>query len=710
MGESAVITCCRNGSALVLQLLLSYVNLDFVLRKAVIDGFSCVMAAAEQDRVECIEVLYNEYKGKRDNIILEQKTDESNEVLAGGTALHIAAYYGRSKVCETLVRLGATVNSEDANGRTPLHTAVIQGHAEIVRILLSTLKSGPEQKNKVDVHRMDKLGNRAISYARGNAEIRGQFENRLVPPLMLLARQAPGPAPKLSPAGASAEQRRLVEHLLYPQEEREIAHDVILKQYASLPEGLILDDPRVFFGSALLCSDLGSTPITQAVLFGNASLIEAVAALVPEREQAAALFRAEEDAYGVKALTYARWAKNPRLLEALLDSTEQNDDAPSDDILAVQRQLSNLEEARAAFPRIAPQVLFLGPPPVLDLSHPETGLDSELFRQEVSNSRMSSFSQRSEQFVNAPCILNTKEDVENIDPQSSDDAEVRRKLEQSLGLLPELLALANSADSLQVLFTDRREQNFDALLRSRLVWHSKCFTVRQIAAGVRKLHPEITPLELMVLCLYTNNSRLSEAVNGSLLCAALPGRVDLAGEGCPESAAGAGSPASASLTPNLKNFTAVLYRVLKAKLPVYAGGECFLAGSEIDRKLYQKGTRFTWNRFVSTTTLWKVALENVPSFTSKSRRGTVLLVITKKQGSCARLVRAFSEFSHDSEVVLLPNAEFVVTNWYHGDVFALGQPNVRVNTFLVKELDSERLGMEDIKRSDKSLIVEVTEV
>lgn len=701
-----MITCCRNGAALVLQRFLSLVNLDFVLQKAAIDGFSCVMAAAEQDRTECIEILYNEYKGKQNNVILEQKTDESNEILAGGTALHIGAYYGRSKACETLVRLGADVNSEDVNGYTPLHIAVIQGHADIVRLLLSTLRSGPEQQHKVDVHKTDRLGNRAISYARGNAEIREQFENKLVPPLMLLARQAPGLAPK--PSSESPAPEQLLERLAYTQEEREIAHSLILGRYASLPEGLILDGPRVFFSRSLLCPDLGSTPLTQAVLFGNASLIEAVAELVPDRVRAAALFRAEEDVAGVKALTYARWSKNPRLLEAMLDSAEAGEEGQSADSLAVQTQLGHLEEARAAYPKSAPQVLFLGPPPALDLSHPETGFDSELFRQEASNGRMSSFNQRSEQFVNAPCILNTKEDVENVPPKSSEDGEVRRKLEQSLGLVPELIALANSADSLKVVFTDRREQIFDALLRSRLVWHSKCFTVRQIAAGVRKLHPEIAPLELMVLCLYTNNSKLSEAVNGSLLCAALP-RQDTARDGGLESSAGAAS-SGAPLTPNLKNFTAVLYGALKCKLPVYAGGECFLAGSGIDRMLYQKGTRFVWNRFVSATTLWKVALENTPSFISKSRRGTVLLVKTKREGSAARLVRAFSEFSHDSEVVLLPNTEFLVTNWYHGDVIALGQSNVRASTFLVKELDSERLAMEDMKGSDKSLIVEVTEV
>lgn len=116
---------------------------------------------------------------------------------------------------------------------------------------------------------------------------------------------------------------------------------------------------------------------------------------------------------------------------------------------------------------------------------------------------------------------------------------------------------------------------------------------------------------------------------------------------------------------------------------------------------------------MSATTLWKVALENVPSFSSKTRKGTVLLVRTKKADSgdtAARLVRLLSEFPCDGEVIFLPNAEFIVTNWYHGDPIALGQPNIRESTFLIKDVDSERMGLDDVKNSDKSLIIEVTEV
>lgn len=118
--ETTITTACRNGAALVLHHFLQYVNLDHCLRKAEIDGFSAVMAAAEQDRAECIEVLYNEYGGvERDgvvNVILEQKTDAANEILGGATALHIAAYYGRKVAAETLVRLEADVNAVDVSG------------------------------------------------------------------------------------------------------------------------------------------------------------------------------------------------------------------------------------------------------------------------------------------------------------------------------------------------------------------------------------------------------------------------------------------------------------------------------------------------------------------------------------------------------------------------------------------------------------------
>ena len=67
--------------------------------------------------------------------------------------------------------------------------------------------------------------------------------------------------------------------------------------------------------------------------------------------------------------------------------------------------------------------------------------------------------------------------------------------------------------------------------------------------------------------------------------------------------------------------------------------------------------------------------------------------------------------SFDAEVIFLPNARFVVSNWYHGNVIALGQENIREHTFAIKEKDdTQRPCLKEMTESDKSLIIELTEV
>lgn len=52
-------------------------------------------------------------------------------------AMHLAAREGRSAILSILLRNGASVDSLDADGRTPLHNAAENGHAEAVHVLLA---------------------------------------------------------------------------------------------------------------------------------------------------------------------------------------------------------------------------------------------------------------------------------------------------------------------------------------------------------------------------------------------------------------------------------------------------------------------------------------------------------------------------------------------------------------------------------------------
>ena len=51
-----------------------------------------------------------------------------------------------------------------------------------------------------------------------------------------------------------------------------------------------------------------------------------------------------------------------------------------------------------------------------------------------------------------------------------------------------------------------------------------------------------------------------------------------------------------------------------------------------------------------------------------------------------------------------------MTNWYHGDVIALGQPNIHTHTFQVKEDDDEWQSMATMRENDKNLIIELQEI
>lgn len=208
-------------------------------------------------------------------------------------------------------------------------------------------------------------------------------------------------------------------------------------------------------------------------------------------------------------------------------------------------------------------------------------------------------------------------------------------------------------------------------IRSRVL-DVQIFTLNKLA---RAPIGSLDPRALFVTALYTSNSWLCDIINESLL-----------------------------LRTNQPLATKV-YNSLR-QLNTYEG-EVFIGSDTAHRTLFQKGTEFSWGHFVSGSTLWKVALENVPSFTTKSRRGIVFIVKSKT----GRLAASHSSFSFDAEVVFFPTAKFKVTNWYHGgDVVVFGQENIREHTFGIKSYDEERLNLEQMMNNDKSLVIELTEM
>jgi ankyrin repeat protein len=174
-GDTTILICCRNGQNEVLHYLLQYVDMEFVNKKAHIDGFNAIMACAEADRASCITVL------KDYGVDLSQKTDPDNKIISGATPLHIAAYYGRNSALTELLRLGVDPNTRDLNGSTALHIATLQGYGEAIKLLLQA---------GADSTITDACNNTSLSYCRDRAEIKEFFIDSVTEILIRMAKGA----------------------------------------------------------------------------------------------------------------------------------------------------------------------------------------------------------------------------------------------------------------------------------------------------------------------------------------------------------------------------------------------------------------------------------------------------------------------------------------------------------------------------------------
>lgn len=67
------------------------------------------------------------------------------------------------------------------------------------------------------------------------------------------------------------------------------------------------------------------------------------------------------------------------------------------------------------------------------------------------------------------------------------------------------------------------------------------------------------------------------------------------------------------------------------------------------------------------------------------------------KSSTGRIVGSAGQFVSDAEVIFQPATKFRVMAWYHGDVIALAQANIRQHTFGIKEVDDERAPLAQVE-------------
>jgi ankyrin repeat protein len=398
----------------------------------------------------------------------------------------------------------------------------------------------------------------------------------------------------------------------------------------------------------------GSTPLIQAVVHGKHALVRVLVPLGadPHRVNHA----------GMSSVAWAVWNRNRRI-QTLLTSA----DVGNDEKEAVPVGVERLREAVRNHPTCS-TLLFMGACPPGDCGVTHSGIVT-----------------RMDEFINAPML-----DARAYAADDDDVGDVGDEGKMGKSNVPLMLTLSASlcgdggdtAKSKSKFKSDPSSGGDDGIASALgvAIWNAKICAIGQIASG--SLLP---PPCLASLALWTNNTHVASEFNTRLL-------VD---GGC-----GAGAK-----TKQQQAFVDTFAYAL-ASVRAYTG-EVYIGSSSAQRKMYTVGQTFSWNHFASASSMWKVALEAAPLFTSKSRKGIVFIV----HSTTGRHIAPHSMFSNDGEVVFLPGTRFKVVAWYHGgNAIALGQANIREHTFGVKERDDERMDMGRLMESDKSLIVELREV
>jgi ankyrin repeat protein len=132
-------------------------------------------------------------------------------------------------------------------------------------------------------------------------------------------------------------------------------------------------------------------------------------------------------------------------------------------------------------------------------------------------------------------------------------------------------------------------------------------------------------------------------------------------------------------------------------LPPFAA-EVYAASLNIDRSVFPIGAVVSSPLLLSATSLWPIAVESL----NFEKEGTVFII---KSSNAGRMIATHSRFPFESEVLFPAETKFVVTQWYKGDVIALGQPNIREHTFGLNE--EQRVTYAGTR---KPLIIELKEV
>jgi len=197
-----------------------------------------------------------------------------------------------------------------------------------------------------------------------------------------------------------------------------------------------------------------------------------------------------------------------------------------------------------------------------------------------------------------------------------------------------------------------------------IMWDAKIHLIKLIASGENKLQP----IHLMALYLYTGNLTLYRQVNMTL--------------------------SNWSNNNTWHPFIACLYQAITL-LPEYRGEVYRAIDCKFTMDDYAIGHKIRWDTFSMCSLEWKNSSELIAL-----KRGIVFII----KSLTGRVISKYSKYPVDSEVIFLPGTEFIITDHYIGNVIALGQANIRKNTYKVEQKDYDKA-----LNSEMCIIVELEE-